>query len=167
MPPRIPYFTRREQEEAITERFERRPSSAFIQVVQSIQKLARVEGWHIAERAIASGIGLHYLTSYEEQYDVRQAKSRGSGGLARLVGTDIDRGLQFPSQDHSDLWIRDNHVVRASEQPHGPIDDTQLRAMLAFCKKHALRMRISARSYHFAGRTLLIDLVREDGEPMP
>ena len=148
-------------------RFERKPSSTFIQVVQSIQKLAKVEGWHIAERAVADAIGLHYLTSYEERYDVRQAKSEGRGGLARLAGTDIDRGLPFPSQDHSDLWLRDGHVARASEQPYGPIDDTQLRAMLAFCKKHALRMSISARSYHFAGRTLMIDLVREDRKLMP
>ena len=165
--PRIPLVTPTEQEDRTSRQFNRIPSAAYTHVIKAIVNLAKVEGWDNAERAIAEAVGLSYLHEYEKRHDVRQGKSGGSGGLARLVGTDIDVGLPFPSGDHSDLWIRDGNVARASEQPYGPIDDTQLREMLAFCEKHALRMRISARSYHFAGRTLMIDLVREDEKLMP
>lgn len=165
----IAIVTAQEQKEKNTGRFERRPSTRYQRVVDAIEALAQAEGWDMAERAIAEALDYPYILEYQEKHGVRQGEAIGSGGLNRLTGTrDMTfGGVSFPGSDHTDVWLKDGKVARVSEQPYGPITDTRLREMLAFCEKHALRMRISARSFHFAGHTLLIDIVREDEQLMP
>lgn len=148
-------------------RYMDKKSPEYQAVLDAVKTLVEKEGWDIAGTALAEAQTDYCLESYEKEHGVQEGDSMFSGSIAQLLGTDDELPQHFPGGDHDDLWLQNGEVVRFSTQPYGPISEEKLRKMLDFCETHCLEMTISARSYHFPGRTLFIDVARKEARPGP
>lgn len=96
----------------------------------------------------------------QEDRHLRESNPRYPDVL-HLLGQNPDEKNRLipPGNDHESLWVNaDGEVESYIFQPYH-MDLEKIRSLVEFCEKHGLTAHINAaRSWHCAGKTMLVEL---------
>jgi hypothetical protein len=152
--------------------FNNQQSAKYQQAVAILRELLQAEGEDIANRAFAEAV-----------YADRRKTYLKSGGVKMLRGThpcfyrlkkercpDAYSHTEYPKcilrspiDDHIYEFTKNGKTVSLVAQPY-EITDEEIDKAVQFCKANDFRMKITASdSWHFPGKTLLVEFRRAGG----
>lgn len=145
---------------ATKRRFTSRPSQQYLKAVDELLILLHQEGGDSVNRAFAEISTESRLKSWKQKYKF----SSGHPCLNRLQGKRCDGmnplSCRPPGADHTSLLFQLGKPVSFISQPYG-LGWSTLKELVELCSKRGLEASIDAStSWHFPGRTLLVDITR-------
>jgi hypothetical protein len=144
-------------------RFNSKQSEKYKQAVTAMANLAASEGVDAANRAYAEATTEFTKENYAKSHHVKQANENYHvcpTRLTKLRCTSTLRNPCFekvPSGDHVTEWKQGRQTKIITSEPYG-LAFHQLRELVSFCDSSGLQADISADSWHFPGRTLLVEM---------
>lgn len=72
-----------------------------------------------------------------------------------------DDDLKLPGDDHMKTWLQDGTPVAFTSQPYD-LSLRELKGIVEHCEKHGLTVHIRGESWHYPGRTMLVEYRRSN-----
>jgi hypothetical protein len=143
-------------------RFNSKQSEKYKQAVNAMANLAASEGVDAANRAYAEATTVLTKENYAKTRDVKPTHPYHAcpTRLLKLRCADSWDNPCFekvPSGDHVTEWKQGAQTKIITSEPYG-LAFHQLRELVSYCDSSGLQADISADSWHFPGRTLLVEM---------
>ena len=129
-------------------KFKGDPSALYMETLAHLRGLLQEEGLDTVHRVYADAAGAAIKQDFREYRDLDKETAPGE----RQIGT-----LKNPPGDHFTGWTRDGKRMLLLSQPYH-INGDDLLELAMGAKAHGLDLRISAESYYFPGKAILVEL---------
>lgn len=139
-----------------------KPSELYTNTITVLSTLLEIEGLDTVNRAFADVAnseiryqqtkGLHKRQQSHVCVSRLQGKSKCPNSPENPCFSP-----DFPGKDHVTEWVKEGKTVKIISQPYY-LSFEDMKKLIQYCDKNGLRADISAHSWHFPGRTILIDL---------
>ena len=141
------------------------PSKDYSNMVESIIDFVEKEGLDNARRAFSDATS--QLTRSEIMVGFKE-RAQSHVCIYRLLGEkkclhneeNESPILSIPGQDHLSEWTKDKITEKIISQPYN-LSFEQLKDMILFCQDNRLRVDFSGFSWHFPGRTFLVEFAKD------
>jgi excisionase family DNA binding protein len=138
------------------------PTDEYIKIVDNILLFLEKEGLDRTRRAFADAtsqqIRSESMFGFKEKGQNHVCVYRLLGKKKCLHTPDNETAIiDIPGQDHLSEWTKEGSTEKIISQPYSVSYET-LKELIIFCEENGLRADFSGLSWHFPGRTIRIDL---------